>query len=108
MPSWFGTDLLLVGKAVLSAVALFTYTTITGLAGFCLLFSIAQIFSSRWIRGSMLALFSLTVAAGIAALIIILIRTTRGLGGQIASAFLALPYILGLFGIFFVPGESDG
>jgi hypothetical protein len=107
MPPWFGSDLLLIGKGVVGALAFFAYTTITGVGGFCLVFSITRVFSRQWLQGCIYALFSFAVAAGIATLMIIAIRATNELGGQIASGFLALPYILGFFGRFFVPGESE-
>ena len=107
MPPWYSHDLLLLGYGILGALAFFIYTTITGTAGYCLLASIGLLFAHQWQAACIRVIYSLTVAAGLAVLVIKLIAATPGLGDRVGLAFLPLPYILGFFGWFFVPGEGE-
>jgi Na+/alanine symporter len=107
MSSWFGADLLLIGKAVIAALLFFAYTTITGTAGYCLVRSIQHLIVRHWKPAFVRGLYSLAVGVSLTIIIAILIRATHDLTNRLESTLLAIPYILGLFGIFFIPGEEE-
>lgn len=107
MPSWFSGDLLLVRDAVLAALLFFTYTTITGTAGYCLHLSIRHLSIRQWKPARPRGLYGLAVGFALTILIIILIRITQGLANRLELTLLALPYILGFFGVFFIPGDVE-
>jgi len=107
VPSWFSGDLTLVRDAVLAALVFFTYTTITGTAGYCLHISIRHIWISQWKPARPRGLYGLAVGLILAALIVVLIRATQGLASHLELTLLALPYILGFFGVFIIPGDFE-
>lgn len=107
MPSWFWGDLRLVGEALLGALMFFTYTTITGTAGFCLLRSIHFLSVRQWKLACVRGLYGLAVGISLTAAVILFIRTTPGLMDRLGLASLAIPYILGFFGRFVIPGGGE-
>jgi hypothetical protein len=107
MPSWFSADLVLVRDAVLAALLFFSYTTITGTAGYCLHLSIRHLSIRQWKPARPRGLYGLAVGFALIILIVMLIRTTQGLANHLELTLLPLPYILGFFRVFFVPGDIE-
>lgn len=107
MPSWFSGDLVLVRDAVLAALLFFSYTTITGTAGYCLHLSIRHCSIRQWKPARPRGLYGLAIGFALTILIVMLIRTTQGLANHLELTLLSLPYILGFFGVFFIPGDIE-
>jgi hypothetical protein len=107
MPSWFSGNLVLVRDAVLAALIFFTYTTITGTAGYCLHLSIRHLSIHQWKPARPRGLYGLAVGLVLTILIVILIRAAQGLANRLELTLLAAPYILGFFGVFFIPGDVE-
>ncbi|MGH3201141.1 MAG: hypothetical protein ACRDOA_16130 [Streptosporangiaceae bacterium] len=93
--------------AVLAALLFFSYTTITGTAGYCLHLSIRHCSIRQWKPARPRGLYGLAIGFALTILIVMLIRTTQGLANHLELTLLSLPYILGFFGVFFIPGDIE-
>jgi hypothetical protein len=102
MPSWFTGDLGSLAGAVIVGGVILVYTTITGFGGYFLRGSISFALKHEWRRAGLRGLYSLVVTAGVLALTIIL---ASGSTPWLEWAILPIPYILGFFGQFIVPGD---